>query len=180
MSRVASSLSATSLLSYRQPSAYSGCCGGSGACHERGLSALAILCWVELYPAKLTPSKVKSFNVPTQLAEDAARGIFTLIVPRGAYTNLLDTYQVSMNVPVVHLSYLAREDPSAAATRKHRFPALYPSPTRLSKRLLDQMREADVLYVLFEDRRSYNAKFNGTALAEHDDALLVSFPAPTQ
>ena len=140
-----------------------------------GLGALAILCWVELYPAKLTPSRVKDFNVPAQLAEDAARGIFTLIIPRGAYTNVLDTFQVSMNVPIVHLSYLAREDPRAAAIRKHRFPALYPSPTRLSKRLLSQMREAGVHYVLFEDGRSYDPKFKGTIVTEHGPAILVRF-----
>jgi hypothetical protein len=119
---------------------------------------------------------LKTFDVPAQLAKDGARGVFTFIIPRGVYTNVLDTYQVSMNVPVVHLSYLAREDPSAAATREKRFPELYSSPSGLSRRLLAEMDGARVHYVLFEERSRYDAaKFKGEVLAEQGDAILVRF-----
>jgi hypothetical protein len=138
------------------------------------LVSLSVLAAVELYPAKLRPSAVKMFEVPNDVARDGARGVFTLIIPRGVYTNVLDTYQISMNVPIVHLSYLAREDPKSSAIRRKRFPKLYPNPTKLSGRVLSQMRDAGVRYVLFEDRAQYDAgHYRGQLIAEHGGAVLV-------
>jgi hypothetical protein len=129
---------------------------------------IALLTWAEMYPSKLSPSPVKAFALPADVAADGALGAFTLVIPRGnAYTSLLDTYQVSMNVPVVHLSYLAREDLQTTGTRSTRFPALYPYPKKLSARVLAQMKEAGVPYVLFEDQQQYySSKFRGEAVAE--------------
>jgi hypothetical protein len=140
---------------------------------------LALLTWAEMFPSKLSPSAVKVLELPAEVAADGARGAFTLIIPRGEYTNLLDTYQVSMNVPVLHLSYLAREDPQAAAIRAKRFPLLYPNPRKLSARVLAQMEEADVHYVLFEDQQQYySSKFRGEPVVEHDGAVLVRYYPP--
>jgi hypothetical protein len=143
------------------------------------LGFLALLACVELLPVKLSPSAVKAFKIPAAVASDGAHGAFTLIMPRDAYTNVLDTYQVSMNVPVVHLSYLAREDPESVAIRAKRFPALYPNPKKLSERVLSQMKNANVRYVLFEDQQQYYAgTFYGEPVAEHDGAILVRYSGP--
>jgi hypothetical protein len=143
------------------------------------LCVLALATWAELFPAKLTPSAVKKFKVPAEVAADGAHGAFTLIIPRAAYTNQLDTYQVSMNVPVVQLSYLAREDPNAVATRAKRFPALYSNPRKLSRRVLEQMRDANVHYVLFEDQQQYfSNQLRGETVVQHDGAILVRYYPP--
>lgn len=143
------------------------------------LSTLALVTCAELFPSKLSPSAVKSFRPPAQVAADGARGAFTLVLPRGSYTNLLDTYQVSMNVPVVQLSYLAREDPETAAMRSKRFPALYQNAHELSVRLLAQMKDAGVHYVLFEDRKQYDSsRFRGEPVAEQEGAVLVRYYPP--
>ena len=148
----------------------------SGWSRNIAFGALACLTWAELFPSNLGPSTVKAFDVPAQVAADGAHGAFTLIIPRGAYLSALDTYQVSMNVPVVHLSFLAREDPETAAARSKRFRALYPGPRKLSARVLAQMKEANVHYVLFEDRQQYYAgKFHGEPVVEHDGAILVRY-----
>jgi hypothetical protein len=141
------------------------------------LAVLAFLTCAELYPSELSPSPVKALALPAEVAADGASGAFTLIIPSKTYTNLLDTYQLSMNVPIVHLSYLAREDPQTVATRAKRFPALYPNPTELSAPLLSQMREANVHYVLYEDQRQYYAgRFRGETVVTHDGAILVRYP----
>lgn len=140
------------------------------------MAVLAALACVELYPAQLSPSPVRAFTVPKQVRDEGESGAFTLIMPRGHYTNVLDTYQVSMNIPVVHLSYLAREDHTAAEARRARYPGLYPPPKKLTKGVLAQMQQANVRYVLFEDRAQYEAsKYHGAVIAEHDDAVLVRY-----
>jgi hypothetical protein len=141
------------------------------------LGALVLISLAELFPSKLSPSPVARFKLPTQVAADGAHGVFTLIIPRGPYTNRIDTYQVSMNVPVVQLSYLAREDPQTAAMRSKRFPALYSNPREISQRLLAEMKDANVHYVLFEDRHQYEtAPFRGQTVAESTRAILVRYP----
>ena len=141
------------------------------------LGALVLTSFAELFPSKLSPSAVAKFELPTQVAAEGAHGVFTLIIPRGPYTNQIDTYQVSMNVPVVQLSYLAREDPQTAAIRSKRFPALYSSPREFSERLLAEMKDANVHYVLFEDRQQYEtARFRGQTVAENAGVILVRYP----
>jgi hypothetical protein len=141
------------------------------------LVALLLFSFAELFPSKLSPSAVAKFKLPARVAADGASGAFTLIMPRGPYTNRIDTYQVSMNVPVVQLSYLAREDPQTAAIRWKRFPALYSNPREVSKRLLAEMKEANVQYVLFEDRHQYETgRFRGQTVAEDMGAILVRYP----
>jgi len=140
------------------------------------LVILAVLGWIELYPARMSPSLVRSFPMPAQIKNDGVHGAFTLILPRERYTNVLDTYQVSMQVPVVHLSYLAREGPQTIDERRKRFPDLYSSPRRITARLLEQMRQANVRYVLFEDKGQYlRSKLRGTPVVERDNAVLVRY-----
>lgn len=139
-------------------------------------AAAACLTFVELFPTKLSPSAVRAFDVPATVISDGARGAFTLIIPRGAYTNVLDTYQVSLNVPVVHLSYLAREDPGQAEARSKRYPSLYPYPKKLTPRVLAQMKDANVQYVLFEDQQQYyDSALTGDVVVQHDGAVLVRY-----
>lgn len=140
------------------------------------LLALAALTALEYYPWQLAPSAVKQFAVPEAVAEEGARGAFTLIVPRKSYTNAHDTYQVSMDVPVVQLSYLAREDRAAKAERVRRFPALYAAPHAPTPRELPQLRAAGVRFVLYEDERAYTAgKLRGETLAQQAGAVLVRY-----
>jgi hypothetical protein len=142
-------------------------------------ATLTLLACAEMFPWQLSPSVVKDFKVPAAVLADAERGAFTLIVPAGSYSNVLDTYQVSMNVPVVQLSYLAREDPQSVAARAQRFPALYGNAHKLSARLRAQMLDAHVHYVLYEDGRQYSATIlGGEPVAEHAGAILVRYYPP--
>jgi hypothetical protein len=137
---------------------------------------LALLAFVELYPWHLAPMPVKRFTVPDLVAADGARGVFTLVVPRAAFNTVDDTYQVSMNVPVVQRTYLSREDEAITAARLQRFPLLYADHPELSAGLLEEMRDAHVGYVLFEDKRQYLASpLAGEPVAEANGALLVRF-----
>jgi hypothetical protein len=145
------------------------------------LLALALVAFAELFPWRLSPSAIAILEPTKDVVADGEDGVFTLIIPRGDYTNRLDTYQVNMDVPIVHLSYLARENAQTAATRSNRFPALYSNPRELSRRLLDEMEDARVHYVLFEDRLLYEtSRFRGQVVAANAGAVLVRYyPAVT-
>jgi hypothetical protein len=140
------------------------------------LGVFALVTFVELYPWQLEPSAVKRFVPPKELIADGERGVFTLIIPRTHYFNVLDTYQVSLNVPVLNLSFLAREAPEARAMRALAFPSLYPFPRKLTRTVREQMDAAHVRYVLYEDERQYvRSKSGGTPIAAQNGAILVRY-----
>jgi hypothetical protein len=139
------------------------------------LVALAIPAVVEYYPAKLSPSPVRSFHIESRVRDTLDRQKFVLVIPEGPYRNVDDTYQTSVDMPFVNLSYLAREDTSRTNLRLTQFPIIYghQQPTSLDQ-IKDELRRLGVGYLLFETKaRSENFPLQGTVVAEDHDQVLV-------
>jgi hypothetical protein len=139
------------------------------------LSALLVLAIVEYLPAKLSPSPVKSFHIDSETRAHLDRDKYVLVIPAREYLNVHDTYQAALDMRCVHLSYVAREDQSVAASRRERFPIMYDG-----RRVVDpddlrrELKELQVRYLLFEDRaRVRGFPLTGRVVTEDNGQALV-------
>ncbi len=115
------------------------------------LIVLSLVGLCEYYPAKLNPAPVKSFPLMADETAQIDRSKFLLVIPPVEYHNIHDTYQVSLDMRCVHLSYLAREDETLIRQREARFPLIYGGETALSAgEIVSEMRQLNIGYVLIE------------------------------
>lgn len=136
---------------------------------------------LELAPANLAPSPVRGLPLAADVrrALDPSRRL--LVVPRGEHLNVLDTYQVDLDLPAVDLSYLAREDPRTTEERVERYPHVYgAAPLALDDpELLRELADLGVGYVLFEEPPRMDGFPPGHALAVlHPEILWALDPTP--
>jgi len=139
------------------------------------LIALLSLAAVEYYPAKLSPSPVKEFRIPTEVKRLLNHDRFTLVIPDSDYRNIHDTYQVSLDMQCVNLSYLAREDSTLTRLRKTNFPIVYGGRQSFSPdQLRQELNKLNVAYLLFESKNRVNSyPLSGKVIAEDNGQILV-------
>jgi hypothetical protein len=150
----------------------------------RAIALVSLLIWVtvEYYPAGLNPSAVRTFRFTTRLRDTVNRNKFVLVIPNGYYQNVHDTYQVSLDMRFVYLSYLARENKTIAGLRATQFPIIYGGkrPNSLDE-IKQEMRRLGVGYLLFESSSGYARwPLRGTVAAEDRGQLLVDILQWTQ
>ncbi|UCG62555.1 MAG: hypothetical protein JSV52_04515 [Candidatus Zixiibacteriota bacterium] len=130
----------------------------------------------EYYPQGLNVSPVKNFSLNARQTNQLKRDRFVLVIPEGRYRNVHDTYQVTMNMRFVYLSYLARTDTRIAAKRRQRFPMVYAGkPIGNQEEFLRELKKLGVGYVLFENAaQAANFPLQGDVVHESNNELLMS------
>jgi len=111
---------------------------------------LVVLAVMETYPVHLQPSAVKS--LPREVRHELAEDAFVMVVPQAELRNVHDTYQVALDRPCVHLSYLARGTIELLEHRISTYPAVYGGKRpRLDARFPDEAARLGIRYLLFEE-----------------------------
>jgi hypothetical protein len=143
---------------------------------RHGVIALLLLAAaVELYPYRMQPSPVKQLPMGPEQRARLERGRFVLVLPHEMHLNVHDTYQIALDLPCVHLSYLARERDPVQAYRMTHFPMVYgAAPVTSVAALYEELRALNIGYILIEDKRDRSGlPFRGEAVAEWDREVLL-------
>jgi hypothetical protein len=139
------------------------------------LLALLILAATEYVPIHLNPSPVKIFHMEAQKKDGLNRDKFVLVIPKDDYRNVHDTYQASLDLRFVNLSYLARENSTLTNLRTSQFPIIYGKRLPNSPdQFKEELRRLGVGYLLFETKsRAMDFPLQGMVVAEDSDQVLV-------
>jgi hypothetical protein len=148
-----------------------------GRARRRRLFLIGLLAAIEFFPFWLRPSPVKQLAIPPQTLARISDSAVTAIIPKRYYFNHLDAYQISLQKPVLKLSYLARPSKSSLV-RMQQFPALY--QTRFLPQNPEAMRQFISLggkYLLFEDKERVPAALQDyPRLFETAQEVLLEVP----
>jgi hypothetical protein len=107
----------------------------------------------EYTPARLAPSLVRRLVLPAGLELDRSR--FLLVVPRGDYRSVQDTWAVTLDMRSMKLSFVGREIAAERNLRLGRFSRAYAERPQLGDpATLSELRRLGVGYVLLESNRT--------------------------
>ncbi len=142
-----------------------------------GVGAIIAL---EHYPLRLQPQPVPDPNIPEPVRSTLDEDYFVMYVPertgpgtRPRGVRIHDTFQVMIDKPVVHLSFLARETPESVRTRIVGYPETY-RWGRLGSAFYEEADDLNIRYLYLDDPARVNdIEFEYRVLDDAGNHLLL-------
>ncbi|MFA6242873.1 MAG: hypothetical protein WC655_18180, partial [Candidatus Hydrogenedentales bacterium] len=139
----------------------------------------------ELYPVLLNITPIMKLPITPEVRAELNPERYCLVVPDGDYRQVLQTYQVELDIPCVNIAYWDRMDKNALQRRAQEYPGVYagapaphPQPTAPNVEapsFPDEARALKIGYLLFENKNAAGTwRARGRTLLETDRELLLS------